>query len=172
MSAQTFRNVVTHRAGLLKQLPIGLCMAVGALMGVGLLFIYSATNDFDNGVLAYRTGQAYVNKQVQFAAIGAIASLVIVTMDYAILARFWLVLFGFGMALLVACVVLGKEINGAKSWIMIGPFGLQVSEYCKILYILSLAGYLKIRRNLNPLMDLAIPLAMTGGMLAFILTQP
>ena len=38
----------------------------------------------------------------------------------------------FGLVLLVAVLIIGREVNGAKRWIPLGPFGLQVAEASKL----------------------------------------
>ena len=45
--------------------------------------------------------------------------------------------------------LIGKEINGAKSWFSIGPFGIQSSELMKIATIMAVANYLTSRRNIT-----------------------
>jgi rod shape determining protein RodA len=41
----------------------------------------------------------------------------------------------------------GKEVNGAKSWLVLGPINVQVSEIAKIATVLAVANYLTSRRN-------------------------
>ncbi len=56
-----------------------------------------------------------------------------------------------GVALLAFNLLFGKEINGAKNWIYIGPFSFQPSELVKICFILAGASTmdrLVARRNL------------------------
>lgn len=45
----------------------------------------------------------------------------------------------FVIALLALVLVIGREVNGSKSWLMFGPFGLQPSELSKITTSLCLA---------------------------------
>src|SRR5690606_31729603 len=126
-----------------------------------LLFIHSATNDFTSGEAAYRTGQNYAIKQVQFLAVGILAMLMIATFDYRRVMSGWLFFFLGALGLLIACVLIGREINGAKSWIVVGGFGFQVAEYAKILYILTLASFYRDRRELTGLRALVIPGVVT-----------
>lgn len=50
----------------------------------------------------------------------------------------WLYL--FAIALLILVLVIGKEVNGSKSWIMLGAFRFQPSEFSKITTSLALAS--------------------------------
>jgi len=51
------------------------------------------------------------------------------------------------MLLLLAVLVFGKEINGARSWFEFGGVSLQPSEFAKFGTALALAGYLTNRRQ-------------------------
>jgi peptidoglycan glycosyltransferase len=48
--------------------------------------------------------------------------------------------------LLVATLLFGTEVNGARLWIVIGPFGFQPSEAIKVMLVIFLAGYLAENR--------------------------
>ncbi len=51
------------------------------------------------------------------------------------------------MLLLASVLVLGKEINGARSWFEFGPVGLQPSEFAKFATALALASFLNTRNQ-------------------------
>jgi rod shape determining protein RodA len=44
--------------------------------------------------------------------------------------------------LLILVLVIGREVNGARSWFELGPLSLQPSEFAKFATALALAGYL------------------------------
>jgi rod shape determining protein RodA len=50
---------------------------------------------------------------------------------------------------MIITLLFGKEVNGAKSWLALGPFNLQVSELMKIATILAVANFLTNRRNVS-----------------------
>ena len=56
-------------------------------------------------------------------------------------------IYAITMLLLILVLVLGKDINGAKSWIEFGPISLQPSEFAKFGTALALASFLNNRRN-------------------------
>ena len=60
-------------------------------------------------------------------------------MDYHIWQR--LAVFGYlaAVALSVAVMLFGREINGSKRWLALGPFSFQPSEFAKVALILFLA---------------------------------
>ena len=56
--------------------------------------------------------------------------------------------YGLGIILMIVTLLFGTEVNGAKSWLSIGPVRLQVSEFMKIATILAVANYLTSQRNI------------------------
>lgn len=51
--------------------------------------------------------------------------------------------------MMILTLLFGVEVNGARSWISIGPARFQVSELMKIATILAVANYLTSRRNIS-----------------------
>jgi len=51
------------------------------------------------------------------------------------------------IVLLIAALLFGKEVNGAQSWLVIGPLRLQVSELAKVGTVLAVAQLLADRRG-------------------------
>lgn len=54
-----------------------------------------------------------------------------------------------GLILMVLTLFLGKEVNGSKSWLALGPLNLQSSELMKVATILAVANYLTSRRDIS-----------------------
>ncbi len=75
-----------------------------------------------------------------------VVSLVIIIIIFLIDSRFYSFIsypaYGFSMLILLAVIVVGKEVNGAKSWIVLGPISLQPSEFAKVATALALAKFL------------------------------
>ncbi|MGH8082839.1 MAG: putative lipid II flippase FtsW [Lysobacter sp.] len=55
----------------------------------------------------------------------------------------WLLLVCVVLLLMVFVPVIGKQVNGAKRWINLGPASFQAVEAVKLMYIVWLASYLK-----------------------------
>ena len=53
--------------------------------------------------------------------------------------------------LLIAALVFGREVGGARSWIYIGPYGFQSSELTKVGTLLAVARLLTARRHISRL---------------------
>jgi len=52
------------------------------------------------------------------------------------------------VALLIIVYIFGEKINGARSWIYVGPFGLQPSELAKLVIIIFMSSYYKVNQKL------------------------
>ncbi|RPF58234.1 FtsW/RodA/SpoVE family cell cycle protein [Abyssicoccus albus] len=76
--------------------------------------------------------------------------------------------------LLVLTLLIGREVNGAKSWIDLFGFGLQPSELFKIVSIIYLAYMYNQRKKYTNLTigDILSPLTLVGVGLIFIAIQP
>ncbi|MDC8832630.1 cell division protein FtsW [Alteromonas gilva] len=114
-----------------------------ALMAIGLVIVTSASMPvaerlYDNPFyFAIRHG-IYI--------IGAvIASMVVVQLPM----RFWRTFSPYmllaAIGLLVAVLVIGRNVNGSTRWLAIGPITIQAAEPAKLFFFCYLAGYL-VRR--------------------------
>lgn len=162
---------IREQRQVLTRLPWHLVMLVGILASLGLAFIYSASTDFERlaqgGALS-----SFATKQVGFLAIGGLLAFVAGSIDYRRTQRISLLAWIAGLLLLFGCMAIGKEINGAKSWIMVGGFGIQVSEYCKVLLIVALAGLMCSVKQVDGLQAIMKYGMVAGSMLLLILMQP
>lgn len=89
------------------------------------------------------------------------ATIVLAVFIMIIDSRFYL-FFAWGiyavlMFMLMLVLVVGKDINGARSWIEFGPISLQPSEFAKFGTALALAAFLNNRRNDLTKMRVIIP---------------
>lgn len=134
-----------------------------ALVAIGVLCIFMVEynpNTFKAG--SFFNGDTNYSKQIMFAGICAIVATFIVLSDSKLYTTFANLLYVFGIVLMLATFVLGKEINGSKSWIPLGGgFNLQPAELCKIFTSLALAKYLsQVETNFTELKSQAIAAAI------------
>jgi rod shape determining protein RodA len=69
-------------------------------------------------------------------------------------------------------MIFGRFVNGARSWIGIGDFGVQPSEFGKIIFILFFAMYLENSEKMSPFKRFFISLIILGVPAGIILLQP
>jgi rod shape determining protein RodA len=66
----------------------------------------------------------------------------IILIDHRFFEFFSYFIYGFAILTLLAVLIAGKEINGSKSWFVLGGFQIQPSEFAKPAVALALAKYL------------------------------
>lgn len=82
------------------------------------------------------------SRQLLFVGISSIVAIFILLTDSKFFTATANLGYVMGILLMMATFVLGKDINGSKSWIPLGFFNLQPVETCKIFTALALAKYL------------------------------
>lgn len=114
------------------------------LVSIGILCIFMVEYRTDtNWLQTFLGGKTNYSKQLIFAGACTVIATFILLTDSKLFTAFANLLYVFGILLMLATFVLGKNINGSKSWIPIGGgFNLQPVEVCKIFAALALAKYL------------------------------
>ncbi|MGH3108485.1 MAG: FtsW/RodA/SpoVE family cell cycle protein, partial [Rubrobacter sp.] len=120
---------IAHR---LRRSDVLLFLIAVALGGIGVLAIYAAEAD-------YR--QLYAVNQALGLVAGLVGAIVLALVDYRWLGRRLRFVYGATIVMLVAVLAAGFSVNGAQSWIGVGPVEVQPSEFAKPLSIVVLAGY-------------------------------
>ena len=114
------------------------------LVLIGILCIFMVEynpNKFTMG--SFFTFTTNYSKQLLFAGICALLGTFILLSDSKLYTAFANLFYVFGIGLMLATFILGKDINGSKSWIPLGGgFNLQPAELCKIFAALALSKYL------------------------------
>ncbi|MCW2622182.1 MAG: cell cycle protein [Frankiales bacterium] len=89
--------------------------------------------------------------QLVWTAVGILAFCAILALlrDHTLLSRYayTCAIVGIGLLLLPMLPGVGREINGARLWIRVGPMTVQPSEIAKILLLVFYASYLDTKRD-------------------------
>ncbi|MSO43223.1 MAG: rod shape-determining protein RodA [Candidatus Planktophila sp.] len=125
-----------------------LTIAVGLLLFIGTLLVYSATRDWYS-----RYGldpQYYLKRHVINIAIGLLLVYGTTVIDYRLLRAYTPIFWGLGVLGLVMVLIpgLGSTVNGARAWIALpGGFQIQPAELAKIAIIIGMSMLLSERTH-------------------------
>jgi len=133
-------------------------MTVGlflVMLILGWLNIYAAVYNEENSAIL-DLSQRY-GKQFMWIIATIIVAIFVVIIDNRFYFFFGYFIYGAFVLLLALVLVMGKEINGARSWFEFGPISLQPSEFAKVGAALALARYLNSRGQELTRMKILVP---------------
>lgn len=115
------------------------------LVSIGLLCIFSVEYKTGDNVLQSFLGfkKEYSKQLFFFIASISVATFILLT-DSKFFTATANLSYAFGILLVLATFVVGKEVGGSKSWIPLGFMNIQPVEVCKIFTSLALAKYLSL----------------------------
>ena len=126
-----------------------------ALVVIGLVAIYSTTHTEAREFLLLSVQQNF-QRQLTWMVI----CIVVIGVTLLLPVRFFQTMaypiYAFTILLVVAALVFGREINGAKSWVAIGPLSLQSSELAKVGAVLAIAQLFAAREAFTHLVRRAV----------------
>ncbi len=116
-----------------------------ALVTIGLLSIFSVEFKTEDNVMQTLFGfKKEFSKQFFFFIGSLLLGGFIVLLDSKLFTSFSNLGYAFGILLILATFVVGKEVGGSKSWIPLGFMNVQPVEVCKIFTSLALAKFLSL----------------------------
>ncbi len=137
-----------------------------AFSAISLLNLYSAS---------YETGLVSFKKQFVWVGIGIVTLAFVSFLNYKLLNRYAIYIYGFSLLLLLFVLVFGKEVAGSKSWIDIASIAtIQPSELVKIAVIIILAKFYNDDYQATPygLLDLIKPAILIAIPFILVMLQP
>lgn len=142
-----------------------------ALVAFGLVMVYSATS------AAATVGGAdpgyYLKRQGIYATLGIVLMLGAQRWDYRRLRALAPTLVVVSLVLLVAVLVAGAAVNGAKRWLSLGPAVFQPSELAKVALAIWAAAYLSRRPAPQDLKQLWRPVgALAAAFCVLLILEP
>ncbi len=148
-----------------------LLWVVVLMTSFSLVMVYSAS-------IAYAGAESgskwfYLARQAMFIGAGAALGWLFFKVPMSRWKKWTPWILGFSLLLLLLVGFVGREINGARRWIHIGPFNVQPTELFKLAIILYLASFMTRRvdilQNFRKVWFVAIPI---GIGLALIMREP
>lgn len=114
------------------------------LVAIGILCIFMV--EYKPGIEVFNSfiaGKTNFSKQLIFTGACIVVATFILLADSKLFTAFANLMYAFGIVLMLATFVIGKNISGSKSWIpLFGGFNLQPAELCKVFTALALAKFL------------------------------
>lgn len=112
------------------------------LLAIGLIMVYSASAVWAD--YKFQDTFFFAKRQLLFAGLGVVAMFFIMNVDYWTWRTWAKLIIIVCFILLIAVLIpgIGMERNGSRSWIGVGAFSVQPSEFMKIAMIAFLAKYL------------------------------
>lgn len=136
----------------------------------GWINIYAAVfNDDHASILDF--SQSY-GKQMVWIISALIIGLFIIVVDSKFYTTFAFVFYGINILMLIVVLFVGKEIAGSKSWLGVGDFGIQPSEFAKIATAMALGKLLgESNRNITQQSTRLMAFGLIALPIVFILLQ-
>lgn len=123
------------------------------LVTFGWLIVYAVQYDPES---ASFTLSSIPGRQLTWLIISLAAGFTILLFDSEFFPSFAWPIYGVLMLLLVVVMFVGREVNGARSWLEFGSVKIQPAEFAKYATALALAKYLSGKKNLREMRDRAI----------------
>lgn len=159
----------------LHYMDYGLFIPYLILCGIGIVMVYSSSSFVaaQNGI----TPTGYLFKQLMWVVAGLFVTFTCMNLKIEFFKQTKLLgTLGFAMlAVLVVLRLIGKSINGAAGWIILGPVSIQPAEFCKFYLIIYLAAIIAQREahfGVARFSELGSQFMMLFAMIFLIFIQP
>ncbi len=118
-----------------------------ALLVVGTIMVYSSSYVWAE--YKYADPHFFLKRQILFSGVGIVAMLFFMAIPYTVWKKYSnsILLACFLMLLIVLIPGIGMERGGAQSWIGVGAFSIQPSEFMKLGLIIFLSVYLAVQQK-------------------------
>ncbi len=155
----------------IKKIDYILLAAVLTLVGIGLIFVYSASSY--SAQLSYGNKYFFLVKQAIGAGVGLVAMTAAMFVNTDFVKKLWI--FGVVLATVLLALVFVPGISienyGAKRWIGFGSFSMQPSELAKFAYVLFCAVCMS-RFDMTKLHWCLLPIGVGVLFCALIIAEP
>ena len=142
------------------------------LFGIGLIMIFSSSSI--SAFMRYNSASYnFLLRQAAIIFLGIIMFLFVIQFNTkTISAISWFALIVF-FCLLIFVFLFGPIINDARSWIDLGPFSFQPSEFVKVIIIVWYSAFFELNRHkLNKISTSFFPIFISSIFAVLIVLQP
>lgn len=131
------------------------------------------------GIMAIATTEpGFARKQAMFVPLGLLACTIAAIPDYRRFRRWVPLLCVVTIALLVFVLIpfvpeaIVRPRKGARRWINLGVTDFQPSEFAKVVWMLAMSSWFRLRWNIRSIPGFLLPFAITGVPVLLILLEP
>jgi rod shape determining protein RodA len=154
----------------LEKIDYFLIISVVIVVLCGIVTLYFQEANISDG-----PGKWY--KQLFYFIIGLMTMYFMSRVNYQLLGSYALPIYLFSIFLLILTLIPGigylPNGRGARSWLKLGPFSLQTSEFAKLSTVILLGQYLVLKeREIRSITVLIIPFIIVIIPMVFIIVQP
>ncbi|MGD0822234.1 MAG: rod shape-determining protein RodA [Desulfomonilia bacterium] len=135
------------------------------IMAIGLLCVYSST---------FGIGSSIFFRQMVGICIGIVFLAIAFIVDYRTLMYSAWPFYGLGVLGLLLVFVIGREVSGARRWIIFGPLHMQPSEFAKVFVIIWMAYWGEKKKHIlsHGIRELFFPAIIIFIPVTLILLEP
>jgi rod shape determining protein RodA len=145
-----------------------------ALVLLGWINIYAAGYDevLSNNIFDFSGTMSNAQRQMIFLGACTVLVVGIMVIDMQFFEAVAYLIYGIFMFLLLLVPLIGKEVGGNKSWIGVGTFGVQPSEFAKFATALAVAKFIgTVNFKMDNLRNQTILFVLIGLPMGLILLQ-
>lgn len=163
--------IMIRRKKLKNRKVLGTTLIIVMIVLMGLSVAMIASVSFPRGQKEYSNNYYFVTRQVMWILLGIVTFYMTSKFKYTWYKKIKLPMYIIGLLLLMAVLIFGKEVNGAKRWLSV-RINIQPSEFAKliiIIYMASIMDFNKKKRtnSLRFLIRLLIPLLIYLTLIIF-----
>jgi cell division protein FtsW len=160
-SLNAFKSLFHGRSNANYDVPLVYCIIL--LIGVGFVMVTSAS--MPTAIRMFDNPFYFAQRHLVYLVLSLLLLMITTSLPMVFWQKANIPLLLSGMGLLLAVLIIGKEINGSTRWIRFGLISIQASEVAKLCFFCYLAGYLvrkktEVKDNLKgfikPLFVLAV----------------
>ncbi len=155
-----------------KGVDSALLLAMLALASMGMIMVASASVGF--AAATYGDSLYFFKRHLVYVLMAAGVLLVMLRIP----SRLWSENAGLLLAMAIALLILvlipgvGREVNGSRRWLDLGPFNVQVSELAKLAVIVFMAAHLRRKQIQGQWQNFVKHLAILGLVILLLLLEP
>ena len=162
------------RGNMLRELDLVTIGSVAGLLVIGLLSIFTATVDPDQGtLLGLQASSALFNRQLVFLVLAGAIMIAACFFDYRHFKVYAIVMYLVVLfLLLVVMTPIGDATKGSQRWISLGLFKLQPAELAKPVLVSMLGAYISEKRGYLGFPEIFRCIAITAPLAFLVFIQP